>query len=112
MKNEIKGFVATENLNRKTVQDKVLYCRNLNKTKNPHLHSFAINYIAALSSYVYSERLFSEIGNLYKEKRNRLLPKIDEKFYYSIRVEKTEVFCSIKKKYFAIVARFIFSNNC
>jgi len=33
-------------------------------------------------SPVYSERLFSEAGNLYEQKRNRLLPKAGEKLLF------------------------------
>ena len=49
---EIKGFYATENLNEVTEEDKVLNMWNLNKTKYPHLASFAKKYFAALSTSV------------------------------------------------------------
>ena len=79
---EIKGFFSTENLDKVTKEDKVLNWWNLNKTKYPHLASFARKYLAAPSSSVYSERLFSEAGNLYEQKRNRLLPKTGEKLLF------------------------------
>ena len=43
-------------------------------SRNTHIASFARKYHAALSSCVYSERLSSEDGNFYEEKRNWLLP--------------------------------------
>ena len=43
----------------------------------------ARNYFAAPTSSAYSERLFSEALNFYKQKRNRLLAKTGEKLYFS-----------------------------
>ena len=54
-----------ENLNAETKKDKVFNWWNFNKTKYPHLVSFARKYHAAPSSSVYPERLFSEAWNLY-----------------------------------------------
>ena len=44
-----------------------------------HIASFERRYFAALPSSVYSKRLFLKDGNLYEEKRNRLLPKTCDK---------------------------------
>ena len=79
IKAEIKGFFATENLTAETEEGKVLNCRNLNKTKYPHLASFARKYFSAPSSSMYFAELFPEAGNFYKQKRNRLLLKTGEK---------------------------------
>ena len=64
---EIKGFFATENLNAEKKEDKVFNWWNLNKSKYPHVASIARKYLAVPSSPVYSERLFSEAGNLYEK---------------------------------------------
>jgi len=73
-------------LNAETEEDleseEVLNWWNFNKTKYPHLASFAMKYRAAPSSSVYPERLFAEAGNLYEQKRNRLLPKTGEKLLF------------------------------
>ena len=63
-------------------ETEVLSWWNLNKKKYTHLARFARRYLVAPPSSVYSERLFSEAGNLYEQKRNRLLPKTDEKLLY------------------------------
>jgi hAT family C-terminal dimerisation region len=44
-------------------------------TDLPQLARFARKYLATPSSSVYSEGLFSEYGNIYEEKRSRLLPR-------------------------------------
>ena len=61
---EIKGFSTTENFNAETEEAKVLFWLNLDKTKFPHLATFTGKYLSAPSSYMYSERLFSDAGNL------------------------------------------------
>ncbi|XP_061704198.1 zinc finger BED domain-containing protein 4-like [Cydia pomonella] len=45
-----------------------------NKAKYPLMAHLAKKWLAAPGSSVYSERLFSEAGNIYEKKRNRLLP--------------------------------------
>jgi hypothetical protein len=42
----------------------------------------ARKYLATPASSVYSERLFSEYGNIFEEKRARLLPKNGEKLLF------------------------------
>ena len=49
------------------------------KEKLPILTSFARKRLAAPCSSVYSERLFSEFGNIYEAKRSRLEPELAEK---------------------------------
>ena len=65
---EINGFFATKNLKEETHDNKVLNWWNLNKTKYTHLASFTRKYLAALLSFVYSQRLFSGEGNLHEKK--------------------------------------------
>ena len=67
---EIKGFFAEANLHKQIEEAKMLTGWNLNKTTYLHLTSFSGKYLSAPPFSVYSERLFSEAGNLYKQKRN------------------------------------------
>ena len=48
----------------------------------PNLKNLFKKYFSAPPSSVYSERLFSEFGNVYEEKRSRLLPKNSEKLLF------------------------------
>ena len=48
----------------------------------PYLAKLARKYQATPASSVYSERLFSEYGNIFEEKRARLLPKTGEKLLF------------------------------
>ncbi|GBP80225.1 Zinc finger BED domain-containing protein 1 [Eumeta japonica] len=48
----------------------------------PELARLARVFLCAPASTVYSERLFSEAGNVYEEKRNRLLPERAESLVF------------------------------
>lgn len=52
------------------------------KSKYAHLANLAKVFLSAPGSSVYSERLFSEAGNVYEEKRNRLLPERAESLVF------------------------------
>ena len=80
---ENKLYLAEENLSAQKVEEaEVLSWWNSNKKKYTHLARFARRYLLAPPSSVYSKRLFSEAGNLYEQKRNRLLPKTVEKLLF------------------------------
>ena len=80
---EIKGVLATGNLSTQPKEAEALYWWNSKKSKYPYSVQFVRRHISAPTSFVHSERLFSEVGNLYEQKRNRLLLKTDEKLYFS-----------------------------
>ena len=82
LKQKLRAFFATENLNAETEEAKVLSWWNLNKTKYPYIASFASENLSAPLSSVYSEILFSEAGNLWEHMRNGLLPKTGEKLLF------------------------------
>ena len=48
----------------------------------PHLFLLAQKVLGTPASSVYSERLFSEYGNIYESTRSRLLPKTSEKMLF------------------------------
>lgn len=52
------------------------------RSQYPYLTQFAAIFLSAPASSVYSERLFSEAGNVYENKRNRLLPSNAEKLVF------------------------------
>ncbi|CAK1598408.1 unnamed protein product [Parnassius mnemosyne] len=52
------------------------------KFKYAQLANLARVFLSAPGSSVYSERLFSEAGNLYEKKRNRLLPERAESLVF------------------------------
>lgn len=53
-----------------------------NKINFPLLSKLAKKYLSAPATSVYSERLFSEAGNIYEETRSRLLPRNAEKLLF------------------------------
>ena len=76
-------FFAENNLPAEEVKEiEVLSWWNPNKKKYTHLAWFSRRYLSAPPSSIYSERLLSEAGNLYEQKRNRLLPKTGEKLLF------------------------------
>ena len=48
----------------------------------PTLYKMALKHLSIPASSIYSERLFSEFGNLYEKKRSRLLPKNSSKMLF------------------------------
>ena len=86
---EINSFLTEVNLKSQAKEADVLKWWNLNKSKYPHLASFARKYLSASPSSVHSERLFSEAGNLYENKHNRLLPNTGEKLFLFITTCKS-----------------------
>lgn len=53
-----------------------------NNSKYAHLANLARVFLSAPGSSIYSERLFSEAGNVYEEKRSRLLPERAESLVF------------------------------
>ena len=53
-----------------------------NKDRLPTLYQVAARALSTPASSVYSERLFSEYGNIYEKKRSRLLPTRGEKMLF------------------------------
>jgi len=54
-----------------------------NKDQFPvSLSKLASKYLSAPASSIYSERLFSEVGNVYEENRSKLLPENGEKLIF------------------------------
>ena len=90
---KIKLYLTEENLSTELVEEaKVFSWWNSNKRKkNTHLARFARRYLSAPPSSVYSKRLFSEAGNLYEQKRNRLLPKTGEKLLFLLHILKKKI---------------------
>ena len=65
--------------------------RNFDDCAILHLRSLkkvAEKFLTSPLSSVYSERLFSEFGNIYEEKRSRLLPETGEKllFHHNLKL--------------------------
>ncbi|KAF2897618.1 hypothetical protein ILUMI_08558 [Ignelater luminosus] len=77
--NELDLYLKTVRLDRKADPYKWWLA---NEKQYPNLSKFAKVYLSSPGSSVYSERLFSEAGNIYDEKRNRLLPKNAEKLVF------------------------------
>ncbi|XP_054744485.1 zinc finger BED domain-containing protein 4-like [Anastrepha obliqua] len=77
--NELDFYLKTGRLDRKANPYKWWLA---NENQYPNLSKFAKVYLSSPGSSVYSERLFSEAGNIYDEKRNRLLQKNAEKLVF------------------------------
>lgn len=69
---ELKTYLDMSLLNRK---ENPLIWWNNKKFAFPILSGMARKFLSAPASSVYSERLFSEMGTIYEETRNRLLPR-------------------------------------
>ena len=75
VKSEVTGYLAFNPISRK---DDPLNWWKEKKQAFPHISKLVMKYLSAPSSSVYSERLFSEKGNIYEEHRNRMLPRNGE----------------------------------
>lgn len=71
MNNEIDSYLRAPVINKDS--DPVKWWRE-NKQLYPNLSSLARIYLSAPGTSVYSERVFSEAGNVYTDKRSRLSP--------------------------------------
>ena len=76
---EIDRYLALPNLPNGT--DPLDFWK-LNKSTFPILSKLARKFLATPCSSVYSERLFSEFGNIYEDTRSRLLPERGEKLLF------------------------------
>ena len=79
MANEMDFYLKTIRLDRKADPYKWW---SANEKQYPNVSKFAKVYLSSPGSSVYSERLFSEAGIIYDEKRNRLLPSNAEKLVF------------------------------
>ena len=52
------------------------------KAEMPHLYQLVLKYLAVPNSSVYSERLFSQAGNIYEAKRSKLRAEISENLLF------------------------------
>ena len=79
-------FFGWRNSAEKVKEAKVMSWWKSNKKKYTNFSRFARRYLSAQLSSVYSEKLFSEAGNLYKQKRNWLFWKMAKDFYFFILI--------------------------
>ena len=86
---EVKEFLDTWNLSAQAKEAEALCWWNLNKSKYQHLASFTTYRSAPLFS-VHSKRLVSEAGNLYDQKRNRLLEKTSKSICFSTETNENQ----------------------
>lgn len=76
---EIQQYLQMPSLKRQ--EDPLLWWEK-NQTCFPSLKNMVKKYLSAPATSVYSERLFSEAGNIYEEARSRLLPQNGEKLIF------------------------------
>lgn len=62
-------------------EDPLIFWRE-HKNVFPELYKLVVRFLSAPPSSVYSERTFSEAGNIYEEKRNRLTPRNAQKLIF------------------------------
>ena len=82
LKTEINSYVSQPTINHLANENEVLAWCNCNKERFPNISILAKKLLATPASSVYSERLFSEAGNVFEKKRSRLLPSTGEKFIF------------------------------
>lgn len=78
---EIANYIALAKADRK-INPYEWWALSTNKNRFPILSKLAKRYLITPASSVYSERLFSEAGLIYEEKRNRLAPERAEKIVF------------------------------
>lgn len=78
---EIAQYIALARGDRK-INPYEWWALNTNKIRFPILSKLAKRFLITPASSVYSERLFSEAGLIYEEKRNRLAPERAEKIVF------------------------------
>lgn len=79
IKIEVKSFFSSPILDRDI--DPILWWRN-NKNLYPQLTKLAVIYLGAPATSTYSERIFSEAGNIYTQKRSVLRPELAESLLF------------------------------
>jgi hypothetical protein len=75
---EMEPFLALPLINRKS--DPLEWWKNA--TQFPLMQELARKLLCTPSSSVFSERMYSEYGSIFEEKRSRLLPKNGEKLLF------------------------------
>ena len=75
---EVDPFLSLPLINRKS--DPLEWWKNANQF--PRMQELARKLLCTPSSSVFSERMYSEYGNIFEEKRSRLLPKNGEKLLF------------------------------
>ena len=75
---EVDLFLSLPLINRKS--DPLEWWKN--STQFPRMQELARKLLCTPSSSVFSERMYSEYGNIFEEKRSRLLPKNGEKLLF------------------------------
>ena len=70
LKTEINSYVSQPTINHLANENEVLAWWNCNKEQFPNINILAKKLLETPASSVYSERLFSEAGNVFEEKRS------------------------------------------